>query len=157
MKIIVDIKHEKQYNKYMNEFLNTLISDMQNDILNTVNYNKLSKRESYLLNCNLIKWTKKPTHIDMYKLVYLIVSNIEYKCIKGNTYMIYINPKTYFPNSRTKLELISRLLDKGNEVLPPIHFISRIFRKYKRNINRYFDSFISIKLRTIVTKKIKIK
>lgn len=136
------------------EFCNMLTESIQNDIRNNIRYSKINSREEDILSLNWINWIRKPKSYNMVKLGYLIVESITCKHIEKNLYSIAINRKVYMPLTRTKLSRVARFLDRGNESTPPINFISPIFAKYRKNINKYWKAFVSVKLKIIDTKEI---
>lgn len=125
-------------------FCRSLVKSIRYDILNGIIYKKFIDREKILLDATWIDWIDKPEELNMRYIVNLIVDNITYKIIENDICIIYI--KGNLPMSNTKLETVARFLDKGNDDCPPTSFISKVTKKYKRNIYKYWKSYIFNKL-----------
>lgn len=128
------------------EFCNMLVFEIRSEIKMNLRNLKLNIREDLLLNASWIRWINKPDHIDMIKLGLYIADSIVCRSIKENTYVIEINPKTYLPGSKTKLSMVARFLDRGDQSISPMYFINVILMKYRNKIREYWRSFIQIKL-----------
>lgn len=128
------------------EFCNMLVSEIRSEIKMNLRNLKLNIREDLLLNASWIRWFNKPDHIDMIKLGLYIADSIICRSIKENTYVIEINPKAYLPSSKTKLSMVARFLDRGDQNISPMYFINVILMKYRNRIKEYWRSFIQIKL-----------
>ena len=152
--------------KYMNkeeiklipEFCKFLLKNIQSDIENNISHKKFNRYEKYLLTTRLISWKVKPQSINIVNLCYLISKS--FVCTKGknNSYSIHINRLKRMPNTKTQLSKIARLLDKGNDIIPGTLFISTVINKYIRNINKFWELYVTMKLgRVKVSKCIKIE
>lgn len=133
----------------VDDFCKSLISNIKSDILKSANFNKIKLYEDALLNAKWINWIKKPKRINMINLIKYIVDKITYRSRKKHRYIIYIKPTIMLPGSKTPLERVARFLDKGNEVYKGTFFINKVFMKYRVNINNYWKSYVSIKLKKL--------
>ena len=131
------------------EFCNALLKEIKSDILSHINYIQMNKREKYLIEAKFIKWIDKPESINMSKICNFIVRSFKCKNLKNNIYSISIDNSIRLPNSKTKIDKVARFLDQGNENIQPTQFISRILRFYMKNINSYWKSYASNKLKRI--------
>lgn len=140
---------EKDEAELIPEFCNLLVKCMSTDIRNSLKSEKLQTREHDLLNVGWISWNRKPESINMYRLGLYIADSIICKPMQNNSYVVEINPKIRMPYSSTRLEQVARFLDRGNESMHPMPFISPVFNKYRMRINEYWKSFVSTKLRRV--------
>lgn len=142
----------------MRQFCDYLVEDIKDSIRKNINYRKLLKREKYILNARWIGWNSRssiPISLNMMSLAYNIIDNIICSNRYGvGRYVICINPSVYFSGSSTKLSTIARFLDKGNERVPGMYFISNVFNRYARNINRYWQAYASAKLGVVKVNKV---
>lgn len=135
--------------KIMDDFCNYLVREIKQRLLLEMPVDKLISKEKDILNASWIQWTKKPNHINVIKLVKLIINNIRYRKRKGHKYLIEINPNILLPRSKTPIEQVARFLDKGNNVTFGTTFLSRVFMIYRSSINNYWRSYASLRLRKI--------
>lgn len=131
------------------EFLDGFVSQLKREIVRDTIPAKMKLREIDILNASWIRWKKKPKHINMKSLVNYIVGNIRW-VKRDNYFIIEMNRSTLMPNSHTSLYAIARFLDRGNNVMKGTAFISKVFNKYRKCINDYWKSFVSLKLREVV-------
>lgn len=137
------------------DFCEYLLKNIKKDISRNANYIKIDKYEKYLINSKMIRWTndEKPKSIDMNKLCNYIIRNFECVSLKGNSYSIQLKRNVRIPESRTSIDKIARLLDKGNGLIVPTLFISKVINYYTRNINKFWRSFVSLKLKSVDVKR----
>lgn len=132
----------------IDDFCNLIVSNIKSDILNNTNLHKLSLYEDSIINADWIDWIRKPKYINMAKLIRYIVNHITYKSRKKHRYIIYIDNKL-IPNSKTPIDRLARFLDKGNEEYKGTFFISKVFMKYSINIDKYWKSYCSLRLKRL--------
>lgn len=139
------------------DFLDYLLKVIQNDIKANLIPNKLLFREQDLINASWIKWKRKPKKINMIKLGNLIVNNLFWYQRRFDTYVVQISKGRILPNSYTKLHLVARYLDKGNNKMIPTWFVSKTLFKVKKNIMLYWKTFINKRLNKVSDMKNLIK
>lgn len=159
MNLEFNIENFDKYEKRLiPEFCRELTNSIIHDVKINVKESKFQSREKDILDASFIEWYKKPELLKMYNLGILIANSIKCYRIDENLYSIKIDRKQYMPYSRTKLDVVARFLDKGDLTTPPMNFISSVFNKYREDINKYWKSFVSIKLGRVETREvIKIK
>lgn len=135
------------------DFLDYLLEVIQNDIRANLIPNKLLFREQDLINASWIKWKRKPKKVNMIRLGNLIVDNLFWYQRRFDTYVFQISKGKMLPNSYTKLHLVARYLDKGNNKMIPTWFISKTLFKVRKRISIYWSAFISQKLNKTVNVK----
>jgi hypothetical protein len=141
-----------QEKSLMHSFLYVLLNDIKNGVKNNIIAPKMNIREDNLLNLTYIDWVNnKPSHIDMVSLAFLIANSIVCVRLRDNIYSIEISRRINMPHTRTRLYKIAKFLNFGDEYTMPTLFISSVFYKYSKNINRYWKSFVSLKLGRIET------
>lgn len=128
-------------------FCKYIVSNIRRDIRNYAIAERLKSKESYLLNSGIISWTEKPEHIDFIKLLRVIARNIIGEIRIDKSCSIHIKDDVLLPRSATSLSKVVRFLDKGNLEEVGTYFLSRIFLKYKRNIQSYWEDYVSYKTR----------
>lgn len=131
------------------DFLNYLLNVIQNDIRENLIPNKLLFREQDLINASWIKWKRKPKKINMIRLGNLIVNNLFWYQRRFDTYVFQISKGKMMPNSYTKLHLVARFLDKGNNKMIPTWFISKTLFKVRKRLPLYWSSFMNQKLNKV--------
>lgn len=90
---------------------------------------KYKVREELILKSSLISWRgDPPKSID---LMHLVCHCLSLKRIKGE-YVITLNEYRLVPKSRTKLSKLIRLLEYGNEEIPPYPLIRSILVYYQK-------------------------
>lgn len=139
----------KKERKLIPDFMDGLVSDIKKDIMRSVIPAKFLVRESDVLNASWIKWKKKPKHIKMKSMMMYIANNLVWVKRQDNQYVIEINKSAKIPNSYTSIDALARFLDKGNDVIPGTHFMSRVLTRYRRKINDYWKAYVSIKLKEV--------
>lgn len=135
----------------MESFCKYLVEDIKDSIEHNINYTKLLQREKYLLSARWIRWSYGvPSSINMIQLVNRIINSITFsrRATQGR-YVVYMNPREYLYGSSTKLLTVARFLDKGNEKVRGMYFISSVINRYTRNINRYWKAYASAKLHKV--------
>jgi hypothetical protein len=132
----------------MNKFCQYIIKKIKVDLFYSVSDSKMRVREIDLLNASWIRWknNKPPKRINMSKLVNYIISNIVFINRRNSNFSILINPRTLMPHTYTPLEQIARFLDKGNNATPHTLLFTKVFNFYRKNLNKYWDNFISEEL-----------
>ncbi len=131
------------------EFLDGLISQLKREIVRSTTTSKLLIKEQYILDASWIRWKKKPKHIKMKSLINYIIGCIHW-IERDNKYIIEVDRLRMIPNSYTSVYALARFLDRGNNVMRGTAFMSKVFHKYRLNINDYWKSFVSIKLKEVV-------
>lgn len=140
--------------KLMDDFSYYLLDSIKQDILENINADKLLYREKYLLKTPLIKWkSNPPKSINMFALIKLISESFVCTKQKNNLYSIHIDRRIYMPGTRTKIDKIARLIDKGNDKINPTNLISKVIHKYMKNINDYWKSYVESKLHILYVKE----
>lgn len=142
-------KMDKDEIEIIPNFCEYLLSEIKSDIISNISYIQMNKRKKYLINSNFVNWIERPKNIDMHKFCIFIVNSFVCKNLNNNVYSISINKKVKFPKSKTSVDRIARLLDKGNEEIQPTQFISKILRIYMKNINKYWKSYASNRLKRL--------
>jgi hypothetical protein len=146
MKLEFQFKYISSAESYLlDDFCRALVKSIKHDVLNGIMYSKFIKREEFLKNAPFFVSRTEIKSLDMRWVVNQIIDNISYKILKDNICVIYI--KGTLPGTLTDLDKIARFLDKGSEEIPPTHFLSEVFLKYKKNINSYWKSYTKNKLR----------
>lgn len=139
----------KRQREIIPEFLDGLVSQLKGEIVRSTTPSKLLMREQYILNASWIRWKKKPRHINMKSLINYIVGCIQW-VERDDNYIIEVNRLRLIPNSYTSIYALARFLDRGNNVMKGTSFMSKVFHKYRLNINDYWKSFVSVKLKEVV-------
>lgn len=145
MELVFEINDDnfKVSNKNLEfKFLDLLVESIQTDIRNGLIPAKFEMLEQGLLNATWIRWVKKPSAINISKLIERILSNIKWQ-VRGKTYRIYIDTNVKMPYTvNTSLEQIARFLDKGNNVSKYSTMFSRVFNYYQENIKSYWKAYV---------------
>lgn len=131
----------------MDGFSKYLLESIKYDILTGINADKLLAREKYLLKSPLIRWkSDRSESINMFALIEFISDSFICEELKDNSYVIHIDRHVYMPNTRTKIDKVARLIDKGNDKISPTNFISKVIHRYMKYINKYWRVYVESKL-----------
>lgn len=129
------------------EFCKYIVKNIREEIYNNMIPDKMNLLEKDILEASWIYWTRgKPKNINVTKLIKYILNNLWYRKRGRTRYAIVISSTHYIPGTYVTPDAMARFLDKGNEVTPCTTFISRVFNKYRDNINDYWKSYVSKKL-----------
>lgn len=104
------------------------------------NYKKYKLRERLVLKSSLIKWKRGvvPSGID---LPFYVSNCLELVNIKGK-YVIRLNKYWVVKGSTTKVSTLVRLLEHGNDKVPPLPVVSKVFRVYSKYYKSLFSEYI---------------
>lgn len=140
------------------QFCRLLLKNIKTDIRDNISHRKFDRYEKYLLDSDIIRWTiDKPNSINVVELCNIIANNFKCYEMKDNSFSIKIDRSVKLRGSRTRIAVLARLLDKGNEEIPGTLFISSVLNKYSKNINKFWQVYVSMKLgRVKVSKCIKV-
>lgn len=126
-----------KHNIISKSFCNYVVRWVRRDLSKHTNMSALQLRLDTLLDINFVEWEQKPDHIAAKLILKEILQNIEWVRFR-NRYIVRINPSAYFPNSKTKLELVVRYINYGSLNVRGCFFISNIFLRYQESIYRYW-------------------
>lgn len=154
MKIVFKIVADSKSIKLIDDFCDAIVIDIKRSVIQNLNTMKINSRGKYLLDKSWINWIRRPELVNAMKIALLIVRHIRWRNIKGNLYVIEINPKVYLPNTRNKLTQIAKFLDYGDMSISGTHFISSVFNKYRSKMNDYWKAYVSRRLGRIETNEI---
>lgn len=70
-----------------------------------------------------------------------IASSVRYRKRKNNIFVIEINPYVIMNNSTNPIDQVVRFLDRGDIGVKGTYQFSRIFDKYRYNMDRYWKSY----------------
>jgi len=136
------------------EFCALITNLIKHEIKDSLYRYKMQQKEQDLINAEWIQWKSKPKNLNVVKLCYYIADNIIFKCRRNNSYLIEVNRSVTMRYSNTPLEAVARFLDKGNNVSQYTGFIDKVFKKYRDNIKKYWESFIFKKLNRLAVSSI---
>ena len=136
------------------QFCRLLLKNIKTDIRDNISYRKFNRYEKYLLESNLIRWTvDKPDSINVVELCNIIANSFKCYEMKDNSFSIKIDRSVKLRGTKTRIATIARLLDKGNEKVPGTFFISSVLNKYSKNINKFWQVYVSMKLGRVKVSK----
>lgn len=130
----------------VDDFCDTICRNIRRDIYNGIIQAKIDNLEYDLINASWINWIDKPTKLNMENLVTYMLNNIVCRKRLGGVCIIEIPHSVKLPHSTTPLEQVARFIDMGTEITPCTTFITRVFQKYKDNINDYWKSYVMFRL-----------
>lgn len=142
MEINFTLDQDELYDKKLIEsFCDSLVDSIKADIKNSIIPSKLPMLEKGLLNATWIRWSTKPSSINVVSVINAILKCITWKK-RRLTYQIYIRPDVKMPYTvNTTLEQVARFIDKGNLISKNTTMFSRIFNKYEKNIQTYWKAY----------------
>ena len=136
------------------QFCRLLLKNIKTDIRDNISYRKFNRYEKYLLESNLIRWkVDKPSSINVVELCNIIANSFKCYEMKDNSFSIKIDRSIKLRGTKTRIATIARLLDKGNEEIPGTLFISSVLNKYSKNINKFWQVYVSMKLGRVKVSK----
>ena len=150
----IETKGTDEY-EILDEFSEYIIENLQRDLANKITQNKLNAYKDMFLETTAIVWTfKKPTTVNMQFILDELLDNLIYYKTKNGIYTIKFNDKINLSNTKNSIDSVVRFLDKGNEDFPGMHIFSKVFNEYSKNINRYWNHFVLIRLNRITISKV---
>lgn len=134
---------DQEINPYLyKDYCEFIFDEVKDSVKELIDPRKYKVRQQAVLESSVIKWTKVPKTIS---LVYYMTHCLELVKIKSE-YVIRVNPKMTLPYSRTKVSLLIRLLEYGNEKIPPLPLLRRVMDYYAKNYQTLFDLFLERKM-----------
>lgn len=116
------------YSPLYEDYCKFLYEEIQQSIKDKVDKRKYDVRVPYIINSSVMKWnTKPPATVN---LVYYITHCLELSKEKGE-YVIRINPRIKVLGSKTKVSTLVRLLEYGNEKIPPLPVVRSVLLYYQ--------------------------
>ena len=99
-----------------------------------MNIPKLDVRRDYLLNCELIEWTNT-FNMSVVQIVNTYINKLYCVYDANELKCYYTIPKgTKCPFSNTELDYVIRLLEYGNNELPPLNWIRHSYKQFIESI-----------------------
>ena len=139
LQLIIPIDNEET-SGLLNRYVRRLFQVIQQDIQYKANRQKYKVREPYILQMNFIKWNDKPP--DTIDLFYYITHSL-YLHKGRNCYIIELNDRPLVTGSKTLVKDLVRLLEYGNENLPPYPLIRDILLYYQIHWEDEFENIIN--------------
>lgn len=142
MELNFELNSKDVYDQDLAEkFCEALVDSIKTDIRNSIPPAKYPVLEKLLINAKWIRWKTEPKHINVSRLIDLILDCIEWRKRKYS-YQVYIKTNVLMPNTvGTTLEQVARFIDKGNEITTQNMMLSRIFNDYERNIKKHWEAY----------------
>lgn len=116
-----------------------LFKKVKDDIEDSIDLRKYKVREPYILSSKFIKWkgeTPKSIRLD-----YFVCHCLELVTVKGE-YVIRLNDSLIIPKSRTRVSLLVRLLEYGNERIPACPVIRKVLVYYSKVYKELLPEFL---------------
>lgn len=121
------------------DYCRFLYEEIQKSVKNSINKRKYDVRVPYVINSSIMKWNNKPP--SSLNLVYYVTHCLELVREK-NEYVIRVNPKMKVLGSKTKVSTLIRLLEFGNEKIPPLPVICSVLKYYQERYPYLLTEFI---------------
>lgn len=127
------------------DYCRFIFDSIQNNIEDLINSRKYKVRERLVLESSVIKWDiRPPSSIDLAKYVKNCLEMVRDK----GEYVIQVSPLQKIENSSTKVSTLVRLLEYGNERIPPYPVIRTVMRYYRKFYSRLFIKFIKERMKS---------
>ena len=130
-------------NIYDDEFIVYLIRQIADEFLHFVSRQKLHKWNEYL---NRLRITEFGYKISAYEVLVSGIRNLVFDKTKSNEYDIFINTNAYIPYVKVSVATLCKLITYGNAEVQGYSVILDCFEYYKRNINKYYSKFMTMRL-----------
>lgn len=131
MKLIIN--YEAKYEMY--PFISYLVRCFKDRLDDLLDENRLRIYDQYLHE--YIFFTPEHKNITFKSILYSLSNKMKIR--KTHTgYEIFIDPNAYVDGTNIKIEPLCRLLNYGNQELPPYPIIETIFTELANNINTYY-------------------
>lgn len=133
-------KEEGMSDYLYSEYSRFIFDNFKSDLSDFVNSNrrKYKLREKLILSSNFIRWKGTPSTINVCQT---IIDSVELYKQKGICW-IRVNPNSIIPGSRTKVEVLVRLLEFGSGRFTPLPAIRLTISKYSKCQSKYFSKFL---------------
>lgn len=135
--------NQEVYPPLYEDYCKFLFEEIKSSIRKSVNPRKYRVREKLVINSKVLKWKVTPESLDLTKYVN---SCLEMVKVKGD-YVIRLNQKTKVDGSLTKVSTLIRLLEYGNEKIPPVPTIRNVFRYYSENYGDLLSEFFERRMK----------
>lgn len=124
-------------------FCKHILHNMRKDISNQIDIERYTPFEDKLLNASWIIWVEKPKTINIVQLLRFTLLNL--RCAKrGESRYVIGFKNTMLPNTRTRIDALVRFLDKGNEISQPTYVFTKIFNRYRDNLDQYWRDYVFV-------------
>lgn len=131
MKLIIN--YEAKYDMY--PFMSYLIRCFKDRLDDLLDENKLKIYDLYLHE-NIL-FTPEHKNITYKSILYSLSNKMKIRKTQ-NGYEIFIDPNAYVDGTNIKIEPLCKLLNYGNQELPPYPIIEIIFNDLADRINEYY-------------------
>lgn len=105
------------------DYCRFIFDSVKQTIHKSIDNRKYKVREKAILESSVIQWDgRPPRHIDLiYYVENCLVMTKEY-----GEFLIHLDESKVIPNSSTKVSTLIRLLEYGNELIPPYPLVSQV-------------------------------
>jgi hypothetical protein len=135
----IELSNKELMPSLYNDYSKFLFSKIKETISLEINSLKYKVREPYILSCSIIEWAgNPPKSIDLERI---IKNCLVLKRIKG-TYVIKVSNRK-IPGTYTKMSTLVRLLEYGNEDIPPYPLIRSVFKFYYKIYKDLIPQFMN--------------
>lgn len=117
------------------EFLLDRVKDSVHDLINPTKYHI---REKYVIESSIMRWVIVPKSIDLVHYVENCFEMVKYK----GEYVIRVRDDLRVHGSKTKVKTLIRLLEYGNDKIPPYPVIRRVLFYYSQVYQDLLIDFI---------------
>jgi len=144
LKLQFKLAYKNQEEKLLiDNFCTILLYDIKKDVTDNISPIKMKLKERDLFYAKWIKWNTNIGSLSINYILKLIIDNIIFtEKDNAGEFTIEINKEVYLPNSKTKLEVVARFINYGNEISPPTTFITSIFNKYQEEMKEYWEAYL---------------
>lgn len=126
------------YKDYCDFIFESVKKSIERSVEKSTDREKYKVREPFILESSVMKWVVELDHID---LVYYVTHCLEMVREKGE-YVIRVSQSQKVYGSLMKVSTLIKLLEYGNEKLPPLPLIRTVFRYYEENYRYLLPEFL---------------
>lgn len=130
--------------RFYDDFCRYLFKRVNRSVEELASQKKYRVREKVVCSSTLLQWTvpEIPSEIGLYHYVINCLSLVYEK----GEYIIQVNPRTLVRGTTTPVRTLVRLLEYGNEKLPPYPMITRVLEFYQENYSYFVKDYLRRKV-----------
>lgn len=115
------------YPALYNDYCQFLFESMKKSVIANMDLRKYKLREPLILSSSVIDWKYPQSRINLTRYLRNCLELVK----ENGIYVVRVNPRMVIRNSRTKVSTLIRLLEYGNEKIPPLPLLRTIFQIYR--------------------------